>query len=66
MKNVERLYRAYDADGVSALYTDDAMTLFGSRVLRPARSTRTRRSGSIPSMNIDHADFSGRDRRHHR
>ena len=26
VKNVERLYRAYDADGVSALYTDDATT----------------------------------------
>jgi hypothetical protein len=36
VKNVERLYRAYDADGVSALYTDDAITIFGSRVLNPA------------------------------
>jgi ketosteroid isomerase-like protein len=34
--NVQRLYRAYDADGVSALYTDDATTIFGSRVMGPA------------------------------
>jgi hypothetical protein len=36
VKNVERLYLASDADGVSALYTDDAITIFGSRVLSPA------------------------------
>lgn len=36
VKNVERLYRAHDADGVSALYTDDAVTIMGSRVLGPA------------------------------
>ena len=36
VKNVERLYLANDADGVSALYTDDAITIFGSRVLSPA------------------------------
>ncbi len=36
VKNVERLYRALDAEGVSALYTDDAVTVFGSRVLGPA------------------------------
>jgi ketosteroid isomerase-like protein len=36
VKNVERLYRAHDAEGVSALYTDDAITIFGSRVLSPA------------------------------
>jgi hypothetical protein len=35
VKNVERLYRAYDAEGVSALYTDDAVTIAGSRVLTP-------------------------------
>jgi nuclear transport factor 2 (NTF2) superfamily protein len=35
VKNVERLYRAYDADGVSALYTADATTRFGSRVMTP-------------------------------
>ena len=35
VKNVERLYRAYDADGVSALYTADAITIAGSRVLSP-------------------------------
>jgi ketosteroid isomerase-like protein len=34
--NVERLYRAYDAEGVSALYTEDATTRFGGRVLSPA------------------------------
>ena len=34
--NVQRLYRAYDAEGVSALYTDDATTIFGSRVMGPA------------------------------
>jgi ketosteroid isomerase-like protein len=36
VRNVERLYRAYDAEGVSALYTDDAVTIAGSRVLSPA------------------------------
>ena len=35
VKNVERLYRAYDAVGVSALYTADAVTIAGSRVLGP-------------------------------
>ena len=35
VKNVERLYRANDADGVSGLYTDDAITISGSRVLGP-------------------------------
>ncbi len=35
VKNVERLYRAYDAEGVSALYTADAITIAGSRVLSP-------------------------------
>lgn len=35
VKNVERLYRAYDAAGVSALYTNDAITIAGSRVLLP-------------------------------
>jgi hypothetical protein len=33
--NVARLYRANDAEGVSALYTEDAITIFGSRVLSP-------------------------------
>jgi nuclear transport factor 2 (NTF2) superfamily protein len=37
VKNVERLYRACDADGVSALYTADAITIAGSRVLSPAQ-----------------------------
>lgn len=36
VKNVERLYRAYDAEAVSALYTEDAVTIFGSRVMSPA------------------------------
>ncbi len=36
VKNVERLYRANDAAAVSALYTEDAVTVFGSRVLGPA------------------------------
>ena len=36
VRNVERLYRAYDAEGVSALYADDAVTVFGSRVMGPA------------------------------
>ena len=35
VKNVEKLYRANDADGVSALYTEDAITIMGSRVLSP-------------------------------
>jgi nuclear transport factor 2 (NTF2) superfamily protein len=33
VKNVERLYRAYNAEGVSALYTADAITIAGSRVM---------------------------------
>jgi ketosteroid isomerase-like protein len=36
VKHVEKLYRAYDAEGVSALYADDAVTIAGSRVLGPA------------------------------
>ncbi len=36
VKNVEKLYRANDSEGVSALYTDDAVTVAGSRVLSPA------------------------------
>jgi hypothetical protein len=35
VKNVERLYRANDAEGVSALYAADAITIAGSRVLSP-------------------------------
>lgn len=35
VKNVERLYRAHDAAGVSALYADDARTRMGSRYLTP-------------------------------
>jgi len=35
VRNVERLYRAYDAEAVSALYTADAVTVAGSRVLSP-------------------------------
>lgn len=33
VKNVERLYRSRDADGVSALYAEDARTRMGSRYL---------------------------------
>lgn len=36
VKNVERLYRNHDAAGVADLYTADAQTRFGSRVLSPA------------------------------
>jgi ketosteroid isomerase-like protein len=36
VKNVERLYRARDAQGVSDLYTEDAVTVSGSRVRDPA------------------------------
>jgi ketosteroid isomerase-like protein len=36
VKNVERLYRARDAKGVSDLYTEDAVTVSGSRVRDPA------------------------------
>jgi len=36
VKNVEKLYRANDAEAVSNLYTDDAITIAGSRVLSPA------------------------------
>ena len=35
VRNVERLYRAHDADGVSALYAPDARTRKGSRYLTP-------------------------------
>ncbi len=35
VKNVEKLYRASDAEGVSSLYTSDAITIAGSRVLSP-------------------------------
>jgi nuclear transport factor 2 (NTF2) superfamily protein len=35
VKNVERLYRAHDAEGVSALYAPDARTRMGSRYLTP-------------------------------
>ena len=35
VKNVERLYRAHDAEGVSALYAADARTRMGSRYLTP-------------------------------
>ncbi len=33
--NVQRLYRAYDAEGVSALYAEDATTRAGSRLITP-------------------------------
>ena len=35
VRNVERLYRACDADGVSALYAPDARTRFGGRLFTP-------------------------------
>jgi hypothetical protein len=35
VKNVERLYRAYDADAVSALYAPDARTRFGGQLFSP-------------------------------
>jgi hypothetical protein len=35
VRNVARLYQAHDAAGVSALYTEKAITIFGSRVLLP-------------------------------
>jgi nuclear transport factor 2 (NTF2) superfamily protein len=35
VKNVERLYRAQDAEGVSALYATDARTRMGSLYLTP-------------------------------
>jgi hypothetical protein len=35
VRNVERLYQAHDAAGVSALYTENAVTIFGSHVLLP-------------------------------
>lgn len=35
VKNVERLYQAHDAEGVSALYAADARTRMGSRYLTP-------------------------------
>jgi len=36
VKNVERLYRARDAQGVADLYALDAVTIAGSRVRTPA------------------------------
>lgn len=35
VKNVERLYRAHDAEGVSNLYAPDCRTRMGSRYLTP-------------------------------
>jgi nuclear transport factor 2 (NTF2) superfamily protein len=35
VKNVERLYRAHDAEGVSELYAADARTRMGSHYLTP-------------------------------
>jgi hypothetical protein len=35
VRNIERLYQAQDAAGVSALCTENATTIFGSRVLLP-------------------------------
>jgi hypothetical protein len=35
VKSVERLYRARDADGVSALYSEECRTRMGSRYLTP-------------------------------
>jgi ketosteroid isomerase-like protein len=37
VKNVERLYRARDAQGVADLYHADAVTISGSRVRTPAQ-----------------------------
>ena len=37
VKNVERLYRARDAQGVADLYTVDAVTISGSRVRTPVQ-----------------------------
>ena len=67
VKNVERLYRAYDADGVSALYADDAMTIFGSRVLSPAEVHAHPQEwfDSLLEYEID-AHLPRRHRRHHR
>ncbi len=35
VKRVEQLYRVNDAEGVSALYTEDAMVRMGSRIHSP-------------------------------
>lgn len=35
VQNVERLYRSGDADGVSSLYTADAVTRNGNRIMTP-------------------------------
>jgi ketosteroid isomerase-like protein len=35
VENVQRLYRNRDVAGVSALYADNAVTVMGSRVMRP-------------------------------
>jgi hypothetical protein len=35
VKKLERLYRAYDAEGVSNMYMPDATTRFGSSVIPP-------------------------------
>ena len=44
VKNVEKLYRANDAEGVSALYAEDAITIAGSRVLSPAETVLVAKS----------------------
>jgi nuclear transport factor 2 (NTF2) superfamily protein len=35
VRNVERLYRAHDAEGVAALYTADATTRYGRLLMSP-------------------------------
>jgi len=40
VRNVERLYRANDAAGVSALYAENAITIFGSRGTPARRGPR--------------------------
>src|SRR5262249_53654942 len=53
-KNAERLYRDHDAAGVSALYTENATTIFGSRVLLSdaGRAHPAERVGSLSEDGI--------------
>ena len=40
VRNVERLYRAYDAEAVSDLYTPDARIFHAGQVFGPEHSTK--------------------------
>jgi hypothetical protein len=64
VRNVERLYRAYDAEGVSALYTDDATTIFGSRVMGPAE-VHAHHGHRLAQFTLEHVLARPREERFH-